>query len=140
MSPTKSALLQQLDKRLPAILIVVVGIVAYCNTFQVPFLFDDEISITLNPDFGAPAKVFAPPNYLPLPQSTFTSTTPSSRPVLWLSVWMNYQLAGKRVWIYHLTNFLIHLANALLIYAIVRRTLLLREYWGDRFADSATWL
>jgi tetratricopeptide (TPR) repeat protein len=140
MPPPKSALPPQLVNRLPAILIVLVGIVAYCNSLQGPFLFDDELSIMLNPDFGGPSKTFEPPNYLPLPKARITSTTLTSRPVLWLSFWIDYQLAGKQPWLYHLTNLLIHLINALLVYAIIRRTLQRRECWGDRFTDAAPWL
>ena len=42
--------------------------------------------------------------------------------------------------IYHATNLLIHLLAALMLYGVVRRTLLRTEVCGNRRVESATWL
>jgi len=62
-------------------------------------------------------------------------TTISGRPLLILSFAADYAVGKLHVEIYHFTNLLIHLMAALLLYAIVRGTLLIQTPTG-----SATWL
>jgi protein O-mannosyl-transferase len=42
-------------------------------------------------------------------------------PLTWLSLQLDAQLFGKQAWGYHLTNLLLHLANTLLLFALLRR-------------------
>ena len=46
----------------------------------------------------------------------------SGRPLLNLTLAINYATSGYEVWSYHATNLLIHLAAALLLLGILRRT------------------
>ena len=65
-------------------------------------------------------------------------TTVDGRPVLSLSLAVNYAISGLDVRVYHVTNVLIHLAAAVALCSIVRRILLsncLRDRWG-KHADS----
>jgi len=88
-----------------AVLIMVVGLVAYSNTFQVPFQFDDPRSITDVP-FVRDLRLF--PNVFTLHRS-----------VGFFSFALNYRLHGADVLGYHVVNLAIHLLNALLVYALI---------------------
>lgn len=105
--------------------LVCLGIVAYCNSLRGPFVYDDVDAITDNKDFGGTIE---------------KPTALTSRPLLWLSFKANYAAVGSDVEAYHATNLLIHLSNGLLLYGIVRRNLLRRETWGERFQTAAPWL
>jgi tetratricopeptide (TPR) repeat protein len=89
-------------------LIVLLCLVAYANTFQVPFQFDDPRSITEVP-FVRDLRMF--PNVFTLHRS-----------VGFFSFALNYRLHGTDVIGYHVVNLAIHLFNALLVYALVLLT------------------
>ena len=60
--------------------------------------------------------------------------TVTNRPLLNLSLALNYAVGGLATWGYHAVNLAIHLAAALLLFGIVRRTLRLpamRDRWGQ---------
>ena len=40
-----------------------------------------------------------------------------------VSYWLNYQLSGQETFSYHATNVLLHVANAILVFFIVRKIL-----------------
>jgi tetratricopeptide (TPR) repeat protein len=102
-------------------IIVFIGIIAYSNTFHVPFQFDDRQNIVeydLIRDLGN----FWPPT--------------GPRYVGYLSFAINYRLHGLDVAGYHIVNFAVHVLTALLVYYLVIltfRTPFLRE---SRFYDS----
>ncbi len=99
-----------------ALVLAVATGLAYSNTFHVPLLFDDEISIRDNPsirnlaDLGA---VLFPSEHV------FTS----GRPLLNLSFALNYALGGKSVEGYHVVNLVVHILAGLTLLGLVRRTL-----------------
>lgn len=115
---------------LSAGLIVLAGTLVYANSFKGVFLLDDDNTIVNNPsirnlwDFGSVLK--APP-----------ATTSSGRPMLNLSLAINYALGGLDPWGYHLANLLIHLAAGLTLFGLIRRTLLLPKLHA-RWGESAT--
>jgi len=94
---------------------------AYASIFPGRFHYDDFHSIRDNSWLTSVSnipKFFANPVYF--------SKTPRAamyRPVLLLSYALDYQVFGWRAWGWHLTNLLLHLVNALLVYALVRKTL-----------------
>jgi len=90
---------------LHAVLIILVSLVAYSNTFQVPFQFDDPRSITDVP-FVRDLRLF--PNVFTLHRS-----------VGFFSFALNYRLHGTDVLGYHIVNLAIHMLNALLVYGLV---------------------
>ncbi len=109
MKPERSVLLAGL-------VIALAVLAAYHNTFGVPFVFDDEQSIVHNPSIRSLATALQPP--------TGWGFTVSGRPVLNLSLALNYALSGTEVWSYHALNLLIHAAAGLTLFGLVRRTLL----------------
>jgi tetratricopeptide (TPR) repeat protein len=97
--------------------IVAAAVAAYHGSFGGPFIFDDLPSIPDNPtirrlgDLGA---VLSPPP---------GGYTVSGRPVLNLSLAINYALGGTNPWGYHALNLLIHALAGLTLFGIARRTL-----------------
>lgn len=89
-------------------------LIAYWPSFQVPFLFDDLPTILENTTLHALRTAWLPP----------PNVTTSGRPLLNLSLALNYAWSGERVWSYHVTNLTIHLLAGLALFGLVRRTLL----------------
>ena len=102
---------------------VVIGVVlfaataaAYSNSLTGPFVFDAIQSITSNSSIhhlGHLARILQPPHDL----------TTSGRPILNLSLALDYALSGTNVVGYHVTNFFIHFLAGLTLWGILRRSL-----------------
>jgi Flp pilus assembly protein TadD len=99
-------------------------VIAYRGTFLVPFLFDDESSVVRNASIRRLGAAFLPP----------LNATVTGRPVLNLSLAVNYALGGTSLWGYHATNLAIHVLAALALFGIIRRTVAGR---GCRRATAA---
>jgi Flp pilus assembly protein TadD len=100
---------------LHSVLIVAVGLIAYSNTFQVPFQFDDLFNIRDNPiikDF----KYFVEPSRA---KTLLLYSALRSRFVGYLTFALNYKLHGLTVAGYHIFNLAIHVMSALLLYWLV---------------------
>ena len=108
----------------------VVGLLVYANTLSGPFIFDDLTSIEQNPSIR---------RLWPLsePLSPPRDTPVAGRPLLNLSFAVNYAVGGLDVTGYHLVNLAIHLLAALVLFGLVRRTLLLPSL-APRVGESAT--
>jgi Flp pilus assembly protein TadD len=106
------------------------ALAAYSNSFAVPFLFDDPLSIAQNASIR---------HLWPIWDALSPSPTSFvvGRPVLNFSFAVNYALGGETVWGYHAVNLAIHIFAGLTLYGIVRRTLL-RPSLRERFGPSAT--
>ncbi len=103
---------------------------AYANSLSTPFVFDDMKSIHENPTIRhlwPLADVLSPPN---------TATGAAGRPVVNLSLAINYALGGLEVRGYHVFNTLVHALAALTLFGVVRRTLL-RPVLRERFGPAA---
>jgi protein O-mannosyl-transferase len=111
--------------------VIFVGAIAYSNSLYGPFIYDDIDGIVSNPQIRS---------LIPYRYSPTKPTTLSGRPMLAFSFAVDYALGGAKVGIYHFTNVSIHLVSALLLYGIIRRSLLYKPLWGDGIAGSATWL
>jgi protein O-mannosyl-transferase len=131
------------------------GVCAYSTSFAGVFVYDDDLSIVENPHI----KTLWP---LTQAMSAPPEATVSGRPVASLTLALNYAAASaeardvmapddpaalasgtpaavaarfySNVWGYHLFNLAVHLAAALTLFGIVRRTLL---RYGDRFPSTA---
>ena len=99
-----------------AILILIVGLAAYSNSFTGIFVFDDEPAIAQNGNLHRlsplTTAMSAPPH-----------TTLAGRPVASLSFAIDYARSGGSLFAYHATNLVIHLAATLFLFGITRRTL-----------------
>jgi tetratricopeptide (TPR) repeat protein len=100
------------------------ALLAYCRTFTVPALFDDDPSIADNPTIRHLATAFVPPSF----------ATVGGRPILNLSLALNYALSGDRLWSYHALNLAIHVLAGLALFGIASRTLARRAVPGARLA------
>jgi tetratricopeptide (TPR) repeat protein len=109
---------------LRAALIVIVGALAYSNSLAGPFIADDESSIVENPAIRSLETVLLERRDSPI----------AGRPVAGYSFAMNFAVDGLDVTGYHLVNVALHIGCALLLFGIVRRTLLMprlaAEYGG----------
>jgi protein O-mannosyl-transferase len=116
-----------------ALLVALAAIAAYANSLAGPFVFDDRLSIVENPsirEWWRLGRVFLPDRELPV----------AGRPLVNLSFALNYAAGGFDVQGYHLANILVHVGCALLLFAIVRRTLQLPAIgaaFSARAADLA---
>jgi len=104
--------------------IVAACLLAYGNSFNGPFIFDDVGSIPDNPHvrtlWPITEAMKAPPQ-----------ETAAGRPVLSLSLAATYRFCGYDVRGYHAVNLAIHVLAALVLFGIIRRTL-----HTDRLKDS----
>jgi len=122
----------QLKHWLPLLLLVLAGVVAYWNSFDGVFIYDDHPSIRDNPHI----RVLWPlSKAMSLPLRN-TGLTVDGRPLLSLSFALNHALFGPEPWGYHLVNLLIHIGAGLLLFGVVRRTLELPRF-RERYAGSA---
>jgi tetratricopeptide (TPR) repeat protein len=98
-------------------LVAAVGLV-YANSLHAPFVFDDLLSITENPTIR---RLW--PLTEPLSPPSGQGLTVEGRPLLNLSLALNYAVSGTAPWSYHLTNIAIHALATLTLFGLVRRTL-----------------
>jgi tetratricopeptide (TPR) repeat protein len=118
---------------LAAGVIVLATLAAYHNSLAGPFAYDDEPSILANRtirQLWPLGPVLSPP---------CNGETVGGRPLLNLTLAINYALGGLNVRGYHAANLAIHIAAALLLFGILRRTLLTRPL-RDRFDRASTLL
>ncbi|MFN8005695.1 MAG: tetratricopeptide repeat protein [Terriglobia bacterium] len=94
--------------------ILLFGLIAYWNSFSGEFLFDDMSAIVTNENI----------RHLWPPWDPIFKWGKGTRPVMGLSLAINFALGGLNTWSYHVVNFVIHLLNASLLFDLVRRTLL----------------
>jgi len=110
--------------------LLLAGVLAYHNSFSVPFLFDDDSSIASNPTIRSlwpPLQALSPPA---------SGETVSNRPLINFSLAVNYALSGLDVFGYHIVNLAIHLGAALALFGVVRHALQL-PVLRPRFCNAA---
>ena len=109
--------------------LAIAALLAYSNSFRVPFVFDDLASIPNNPTIRSLGEAWWPPKGQ-------GALTVAGRPGLNFSFGLNYALNGLDVGGYHVANFLIHVIAALALYGLIGRTLL-RPPLAARFGRDA---
>lgn len=118
VTPSPSADRLRLSPRLawwrPTI-IVLVTLLTYASSLSLPLVFDDRVTILENPQIRNPwtVDVLRPARELPV----------AGRPLANLTFAWNYAVGGTAVEGYHLVNLALHLACALALFGVVRRTL-----------------
>ncbi|MFZ9682822.1 MAG: tetratricopeptide repeat protein [Cephaloticoccus sp.] len=134
-SPATPAAVASRDWRITicGLLLVAAVALAYANSLSAPFVFDDIRGIVENESIRSlwplTDALFAPGN----------ATGAVGRPVVNLSLALNYALGGLDVRGYHAFNVAFHALAALALFGLVRRTLrlpVLAETWSRR----AVWL
>lgn len=114
-------------------MLVFVAAVAYHGSYSVPFFFDDTVAVTNNPtirnlwDLG---QVLSPPT---------NGSSVTGRPLVNLSLAINYAISGTDARSYHLFNLIVHAISSLILFGITRRTLRFIDT-GKRFAASESLL
>lgn len=104
--------------------VVLVGVLAYSNTFSVPFHFDDETSIVNN---------FAIRNIRNL--QNIWNVCPT-RFITYLSLALNYHYNQLNVWGYHAFNLAAHIGSAILLYWFILLTFSTPMMKGQRITRS----
>jgi len=103
------------------VLIILLCVIAYSNTFSVPFQFDDPYSITSQPQVRT---------------GSFMELLALPRGVGFVTFALNYGAHGADVTGYHIVNLIVHVLNALLVYGLVvlsfRTQLLQRSFLRHR--------
>ncbi len=111
-------------------LLVAAALLAYSNSFHGPFVFDDATSIPENPHIRRLWPIWEA-------MKTPPGQTVDGRPILSLSLAVNYRLSDLEVSSYHAANLAIHVLAGLLLFGIVRRTLL-TDRLRARFGKAST--
>ncbi len=110
--------------RLLPLLVVAAGLAAYLTSLNGAFVFDDLVHIVQND------RIQSWP-----PWSALTG----KRPLVDLTLAINYHTGGLNPHGYHLVNVAIHLLAGLVLFGLLRRTLLLNRF-QDRLAQAAPWI
>ncbi len=112
------------------VLILLAAVAAYHNSLAGPFIFDDASWIKENSSIR---------HLWPIWPVLFPShaTLVGGRPVVSLTLAINYALGGLNVWGYHALNLAIHILAAWTLLGVIRRTLLLPRL-RERFGSVAT--
>lgn len=96
------------------LILTLVALIAYSNTFHVPFILDDEGSIQLHTPVHGLANYFAEGwqgyNFLP------------NRAFGYLTFALNFEFGGLSLPGYHLVNLVIHIVSGMLVYSLIRLT------------------
>jgi tetratricopeptide (TPR) repeat protein len=103
--------------RIGAVLLSLAALAAWSNSFHGAFVLDDIPTIVANPSIrrlGALGTVLSPPKI---------GSPVTGRPLVNLTLALNYAASGTQVWSYHALNLLIHLLAGLTLFGVVRRTL-----------------
>jgi len=113
-----------------AALLALAAAVVYWNATWAPFTFDDQVSVVTNTQIRRLWPLWdalsPPPGGWPV----------SGRPLVNLSLAVNYALGGLDVRGYHLVNIALHVLCAWLLFGVIRRTLESRAL-RDRFAGAS---
>ncbi len=102
--------------------LIILGVVAfliYADTFQAPFIYDDGLNITNNPNIRMTELSWT--GVVDVLKSRSVNST--NRPFAALTIALNYYFHQYRVFGYHLFNLLIHIFTGFLIFSITRLTL-----------------
>ncbi len=108
-----------------AVAIALAGVAVYWNSLDGQFVFDDQGWIVDNPSI----RHLWPPSEWLFPAD---AAHVGGRPVVSLTLALNYAIGGLDVRGYHAVNLAIHILTALVLFGVARRTLLLsRPFVGS---------
>ena len=107
---------------LKLVCICFLGVIIYSNIFNAPFVFDDNSSIVYDPTIKNLKNALV--------------AISDNRYLVHLSFSVNYAVAGLIPFGYHVTNVLIHTANAALIYYLITLTFKTPALAGTRLSSG----
>ena len=108
------------------LLLVIGAVAAYWNSFSGPFIFDGQPTIVKNPTIRQLSSSWSPP----------ANTSSTGRPLVNFSFAVNHALGGLSPRGYHVLNLAFHILTGLVLFGLVRRTLLLPR-WSGRFGKAS---
>lgn len=117
------------DNCIPAFLLILITVTVFCRVVGFDFVgLDEDVYVIENKHVkqGLTGKgiIWA-----------FTTTEACFwHPLVWLSYMLEYTLFGEKPFIYHLTNLLLHIANTLLLFAVLNR--MTHSAWGSWFVAA----
>ncbi|HVT72201.1 MAG TPA: tetratricopeptide repeat protein [Lacunisphaera sp.] len=111
--------------------LVLAALAVYANSIRAPFLYDDEPSILDNASLRQLWPLSGP-----LTPPNEGGPAVSGRPLVNLSLAVNYAISGTQPWSYHGLNLLFHVVGGLALFGLVRRTLA-RPGFGARLNELA---
>jgi Flp pilus assembly protein TadD len=111
--PTAAGTGTRISRRWAELLIILAGVIIYLDSFQGAFVYDEIDLITNNPTIRR----------LWPPWTTMLAPINVNRPLIALADAINYAISGLNPWSYHAVNLIIHVAAALALFGILRRTL-----------------
>jgi Tfp pilus assembly protein PilF len=120
---------------IPSVLLMLLLIVIYGNSFHGPFLFDDLFNIVENPNIHSRNLSFeeiSPAVY----GADLRKASGRRRPVSYLTLAVNHSLGGLDPFGYHVVNFSVHALSALLLFFFTYRVLLLSAFRKTRSRES----
>jgi hypothetical protein len=100
---------------LQILIIVAIGLLAYMNTFDAPFQWDDRPMIAENPVLKDLAYFLEPS----MVEGNRYYGSFRSRYVGYLTFALNYKVGGLKLRGYHVLNLAVHIFNALFLYSLV---------------------
>lgn len=113
-----------------ACVLVFIGIFVYGNNLSGPFIWDDIAAVVENRQIS---RIWPPKEAF---LASLSSPTQVGRPVVNFSLAVNYALCGLDVRGYHVFNISVHILCALVLFGVIRRTLVC-ESLGDRFGRAS---
>jgi Tfp pilus assembly protein PilF len=114
---------------LACLVIALAAWAAYSNTFGVPFYFDDRQAVTDN-------ETIRHLNFEALIPPSEHAAGAIGRPLVNLSLAINYAISGDDVRGYHELNLIFHILAAWLLFGVMRRTLRLSPL-AETFGDAS---
>jgi protein O-mannosyl-transferase len=123
---------------LVAIVLAISLAVVYGRALDAPFVFDDHDTLTRNASIRSLWPLIGTSEHRG-PLNPVRDLPTSARPLVNFSFALNYYFAGLDLVAFHVVNVVIHFLSAMLLWLIVRQTLLLPRF-GNRFVSGAGWL
>ncbi len=108
------------------LIVLSAGVLVYLNSFSGVFLFDDARNIVNRLHIR---------QLWPLPGALLGD----QRPIVAISLAVNYAIGELEVWGYHFFNLAIHLLASLALFGVVRRTLLRPQFQGSCGSGGRGW-
>ncbi len=103
-------------KLLALVLLAAIGLVAYANSIDNSFHFDDIPGIVRNPTLRDWKNI---PAYFTNPSTFGLGRTREWRPILQISYALNYSMAGLDPLVFRVSNLLLHFGTAFLLFLIL---------------------